>query len=245
MNKKISRRRLGVAAILLAVILFAVAAILVINNSSSNTSGSSSNSSSQESSSAEESTAQVATINITKAGFVPAELTINPGTVVVWVNKDTAIHQVESNSLPEGSSKAEYKSEILNKDQQYSREFDEADSYNFQDSQNRASNGVVVVTKAADTESNSNTAGSANQASSSSNSSAYSIIFMVLTLIAVVLLIAFLIRRKRSPKSPQTFDSKGVSSHAAIPINPTHTDQSLPGASFSPSPETPEKKDKE
>lgn len=76
------------------------------------------------------------TISGTTNGFVPASMTVEVGTTVVWTNRDLSAHTVTGNGWGSGS---------LSTDQTYSHTFPSLGSYDYKDSVNAAMNGTINV----------------------------------------------------------------------------------------------------
>ena len=68
--------------------------------------------------------AKVARVSIDNFSFSPAELTVAPGTRVVWVNHDDVPHTVVG-------TKREFASAALDTDEQFTRVFDAAGTYSY------------------------------------------------------------------------------------------------------------------
>ncbi len=82
---------------------------------------------------------------ITPQGFTPAEITVKPGTKVIWTNDDTAIHQIYANPHPTGKSLPSLKSAILNNKQTYEYTFTKTGTYGYHDQLNPTTNGTINV----------------------------------------------------------------------------------------------------
>lgn len=80
-------------------------------------------------------------IGITKAGFVPKDVTIKIGDVVTWTNSDTVDHQVVSQD-------AGFASPILKPTQTFSYTFTKAGKFTFDDPLAKNFRGTVTVTAA-------------------------------------------------------------------------------------------------
>lgn len=89
----------------------------------------------------------VAEVRITKDGFVPATLSVAPGTKVVWTNEDQALRQVVANPFPKGTDLPGLKSEILNNTQTYSYVAEKTGSFGYHDQLHPTVNGILVVEK--------------------------------------------------------------------------------------------------
>jgi plastocyanin len=81
---------------------------------------------------------EAANVTITKAGFVPASVTINQGDAVTWTNTDTADHQLVS-------KKAGLNSPVLQTGQSYTFTFKSAGNFDVQDAHDKRLKGTVVV----------------------------------------------------------------------------------------------------
>ena len=84
--------------------------------------------------------AATTTVAITRAGFVPEQVTIRVGDVVTWVNQDTQAHQVVSQTAPEA-----FASPVLQPGATFSRTFRNAGTYRITDPLNRNRRMTVVV----------------------------------------------------------------------------------------------------
>lgn len=88
---------------------------------------------------------QEATIQITPEGFVPATLTVPPGTRVYFENKDTTIHKIVANP---GSDEAdEFGSDDIGVEGGYAFSFHKEGSFKFHDGANPSNNGEIIVKK--------------------------------------------------------------------------------------------------
>jgi plastocyanin len=83
------------------------------------------------------------TVQIKRAGFSPASVTINQGDSVTWTNTDSINHQVVSNS---GS----FASPILKPGKSWTRQFNVGGTFHYHDSLHPALKGTVVVRGAPD-----------------------------------------------------------------------------------------------
>src|SRR5215211_4796808 len=77
-------------------------------------------------------------IRIDRTGFVPASVTVNAGDTVRWTNRDTADHQVVSET-------AAFVSAILKPGQSYSFTFQTAGTFRYRDGLKPAERGTVRV----------------------------------------------------------------------------------------------------
>ena len=91
------------------------------------------------------SAANVAQIQITKNGFVPASIVVDKGTKIIWTNEDEATHQLQANPHPTGESLPELKSEILNNQQTYEYTANSPGTYGYHDHVNPTTNGTIEV----------------------------------------------------------------------------------------------------
>jgi plastocyanin len=82
--------------------------------------------------------AATTTVAITKAGFVPSATTINVGDSVTWTNNDSTNHQVISQ---EGG----FASPIMKPGETWSRTFEKAGSFSYNDAFNKTFKGTVTV----------------------------------------------------------------------------------------------------
>jgi plastocyanin len=87
--------------------------------------------------------ATAATVNvaITRAGFVPNNVTLKQGDVVTWTNADTQSHQVASQNAP-------FASPVLAPTQTFSYTFAKAGKFNITDPQNKNRKMTVTVEEA-------------------------------------------------------------------------------------------------
>lgn len=87
-----------------------------------------------------------ASVSITEGGFVPASLTVEAGTNVVWVNADSKLHRVASNPHPEhGDHPGLDSKESIEPDSDYGFTFEEPGTYNYHDHLNPTRNGTIIV----------------------------------------------------------------------------------------------------
>lgn len=85
-------------------------------------------------------------VRITATGFVPKELSVEPGTVIVWINEDSKVHHIESNPFPEATEHPDLNSkEAINTGATYTYKADKSGEYNYHDRLNPASNGRIIV----------------------------------------------------------------------------------------------------
>lgn len=79
------------------------------------------------------------TVDITRLGFAPDRITIDPGDTVVWTNKDSAQHQVvaDQGRFPASSP--------LQANQTYSYTFTRSGTFGYRDGFNQKERGTVVV----------------------------------------------------------------------------------------------------
>ncbi len=90
-------------------------------------------------------TQNMAHITITKDGFVPANLVVKKGTKIEWVNTDSAIHQIQANPHPTGTSLPGLSSAILNTNQSYQYTANTSGSFGYHDHINPTVNGTLEV----------------------------------------------------------------------------------------------------
>lgn len=86
-----------------------------------------------------------AQISVTASGFVPSTLAIKPGTKVIWVNSDSAAHQISANPHPTGASLPSLKSESLKQNQSYEYTFSEQGNIEYHDQLNPTINGSIQI----------------------------------------------------------------------------------------------------
>lgn len=80
---------------------------------------------------------QTVSISITKTGFIPEQINIKKGTAVVWVNNDTAIHQIAADPHPLHKSIAGLTlSPVLNTGDSTSFVFDKTGTFGVHDEKN-------------------------------------------------------------------------------------------------------------
>lgn len=85
-------------------------------------------------------TAAGPTIDITKFAFNPAEITVEPGTTVIWVNHDEVPHAVASNDKA-------ITSKALDTDDRFAHTFDQGGDYSYYCTLHPFMTGVVHVRK--------------------------------------------------------------------------------------------------
>jgi plastocyanin len=78
-------------------------------------------------------------VDITRIGFSPNRITIDPGDTVVWTNKDSVQHQVVADQAKFPASPA------LQANQTYSYTFTRSGSFGYRDAFNQKERGTVVV----------------------------------------------------------------------------------------------------
>ncbi len=88
-----------------------------------------------------------ALVEVTKDGFKPAVLVVEPGTQITWLNSDTEPHYIASNPYPDKSDHPDLDSETpLGPGGTYTYKIGEqGDVYNYHDSYNPELNGSIVV----------------------------------------------------------------------------------------------------
>lgn len=88
-----------------------------------------------------------AVIEITKDGFAPELLSVEPGTVITWVNKDTEPHYIASNPYPDRTDNPDLDSgEPLGPGATYTFTAGQIDNtYGYHDDYNPELNGKIVV----------------------------------------------------------------------------------------------------
>jgi plastocyanin len=72
--------------------------------------------------------------------YVPASLTVSPGTEVTWVNRDGVAHTVTSSSV-----NLSFESGNLNRDQTFSFTFDSVGTYQYHCRLHPGMNGTIIV----------------------------------------------------------------------------------------------------
>ncbi len=89
---------------------------------------------------------KTATIEITDKGFVPKLITVDKDTIIIWVNKDSSLHHVESNPYPEATEHPDLQSHTaINTGASYSYKVSQSGEYNFHDRLHPEFNGRIVV----------------------------------------------------------------------------------------------------
>ncbi|HET9098062.1 MAG TPA: hypothetical protein VFN51_00420 [Candidatus Saccharimonadales bacterium] len=86
-----------------------------------------------------------ATVDITSGGFVPADLTIQPGTEVTWLNQTSGVVAVGASPFPSHSSLPGLFSSQLGQKQSYSFIFNTTGNWQYQNDMNPLTHGTVVV----------------------------------------------------------------------------------------------------
>jgi plastocyanin len=89
-----------------------------------------------------------AQVHITKSGFQPAELTIEPGMVVTWVNDDTASHRVVSGVYPDIAGAQNFdsgKDTPLGTEGVYTVSFSNSGNFEYYDALNPSASGRIIV----------------------------------------------------------------------------------------------------
>ncbi len=92
------------------------------------------------------STTQSAQVAISSGAFVPQTLNIKKGTVVVWTNKETNIHQIMSDPHPTHTALPLLKSDPLKINDSFSFTFEKSGTFLYHDENNPLTiKGSVVV----------------------------------------------------------------------------------------------------
>lgn len=86
-----------------------------------------------------------AKVTVTDKGFEPAVLSVASDTEVTWVNEDTGLHQIVSNTYSPQSKAPTLQSSILNLAQTYQFTFKQTGTYNYHDKLNPTVNGTIQV----------------------------------------------------------------------------------------------------
>ncbi len=87
-----------------------------------------------------------ATVEITRAGFVPATIAVKKGTVVVWTNTDSLPHQVASDPHPNHDKLKGLFSDPLTNGKSFSFTFNKSGTFTYHDHLNPLKfYGTVVV----------------------------------------------------------------------------------------------------
>ena len=79
------------------------------------------------------------TVDITRNGFVPDRLTIDPGDTVTWTNKDTVAHSVIADGAAFTSSP------VLQSNQSYSYTFTRSGNFGYRDGTKTNERGTIIV----------------------------------------------------------------------------------------------------
>jgi plastocyanin len=85
-----------------------------------------------------------AMVNITKAGFVPATISIKAGQAVVWTNSDASPHDVTLVMHGKANSSA---GQSLNQNDTYTYVFNQTGTFTYQDSINPSLPGSTIIVK--------------------------------------------------------------------------------------------------
>lgn len=88
-----------------------------------------------------------AQVAIDSSQFVPATLTVSPGTYVTWTNDDSQVHQVAADPFPKDNSISGFNSQVsLQNHDSYTYQFNQKGTYTYHDEKNPFSmDGTVVV----------------------------------------------------------------------------------------------------
>lgn len=87
-----------------------------------------------------------AAVEITKAGFYPATISVKKGSVVTWTNKDTKPHQVASDPHPTHTALPGLGSIVLTKGDSFSFIFEKTGTYTYHDHLNPLKfKGTIIV----------------------------------------------------------------------------------------------------
>jgi plastocyanin len=85
---------------------------------------------------------QSASVNIQNSGFLPAAITIGPGTSVVWINSDSAPHQIDIIGFDNGK---DITGPLINKNVRYSLGFFQKGVYSYFCKIHPAMRGKIIV----------------------------------------------------------------------------------------------------
>jgi plastocyanin len=88
---------------------------------------------------------QLAHVQLTATGFVPATITIPKGVTLDWQVSDTASHIIASDPFPQDNSLPALKSHQLTQGASYHYRFTSPGTYSYHDDLHPTLNGVVVV----------------------------------------------------------------------------------------------------
>lgn len=86
-----------------------------------------------------------ARVQITANGFVPAVMSVAPGTEVVWTNNDSKPHKVASNPHPTHTETKGLESEELAPGDSYRFRYESNGTFNYHDHLSPTTNGSVIV----------------------------------------------------------------------------------------------------
>jgi len=85
-------------------------------------------------------------VEMTGFAFVPEKITVNKGTKIIWINKDSVGHSIKSDPHPEHSLFPEMNSSDLSLDQSYSFIFEKEGVYSYHcDPHPRIMKGEIIV----------------------------------------------------------------------------------------------------
>lgn len=134
-QKKLQNRKLLVVAGLVLLTIIAGTSYLLLNKGSD-----------QNQQPAAGTEQREVTIEITKDGFVPATMLVEPGTQVTWVNKDNQPHYVASNPYPHRTDNPDLDSkQAIGPDQTYTFTITEKKTYWYHDDYNPELSGTIVA----------------------------------------------------------------------------------------------------
>ncbi len=87
-----------------------------------------------------------AEVSITSSGFIPSSISIKKNQAVLWINNDSALHQVSSDPYPSNNGLPNLNSPKLNLNSNYSYNFDKVGKFTYHDNLNPYKfQGAVIV----------------------------------------------------------------------------------------------------
>lgn len=140
-----SKKVLGIVALILAVAIVALALLLLGQNAKDEKPVQSPASQPEQVQNGIE--AQVA---ITEEGFVPATLSVTPGTTVTWTNRGTQPRAIASDDHPEHEALPGLHSTVLAPHQSYTYTFTREGTFGYHDETTLTMHGVVTVVPASE-----------------------------------------------------------------------------------------------
>jgi plastocyanin len=86
-----------------------------------------------------------AAVKISEDGFLPQQMNVKAGTVVIWTNEDTKTHRVVDTAKTSGTDSLFGSETNMSTSGQYRYKFNSPGTYNYHDALNPKFNGVVIV----------------------------------------------------------------------------------------------------